>query len=445
MSFDPESIRSFSVLDRSFDPNRGELLLHYALDQHRFCERYVFPMQVAFSKVDQAAFDRSCRLLQLLAGISYYKAAIPERIVIDGPPLDAQTAAFVTGVYHHGLGEFAYRNDLDVRSRFVLSGEPAGDSGPVVSPHRSSGIVVPIGGGKDSLVSVSLLEEAGRTFSTLSVGQSSLIESLAERMDQPHLRIGRFVDPNLFELNRRGAYNGHVPISAILAAAMLSASFLAPFNTVIMSNEASAEEGNLQLPDGFVVNHQYSKTLAFEQDFSALIEQTIVTGFEYFSLLRPLSEWAIARHFATLDRYHPVFSSCNRNFRLQGHDGSRWCGRCPKCQFVFLMLATRLSPDALGDIFGHNLLDEAEQVADFSALMGIDAHKPFECVGEVRESRAAMALLGTDPAWANAAVVRHFRPQLEADELTVDDLQGRARPHRIPEDYQSLLAYHDWL
>ncbi len=441
----PDAIQRFSVLHRELDLTTGELALHYALDDHHFCERYVFPVCLQRSHIDDEAVERSCRLLHLLAGISYYKAAIPEQIEVQGELLDAMTAAFVTRVYHQGLGEFAHRNDLDVRSRFSLEHCVGSACDIEPSPHRSAGVVVPIGGGKDSLVSVSLLAESGSGFSTISVGQSDLIRDVVETIDRPHFRISRQLDPTLFELNKQGAYNGHVPISAILAAAMLVGSFLMPYNTVIMSNEASAEEGNLTLSDGFVVNHQYSKTLAFEQDFSELVDQTIVTGFHYFSLLRPLSEWAIARRFACLSEYHSVFSSCNRNFRIQGHDGTRWCGHCPKCQFVFLMLATRLLPDALAAIFGGNLLEQAEQIDDFSALMAMDTHKPFECVGEVRESRAAMATLSIDPIWSSALVVRHFKSRLTASDRQIGDLQGLTRPHRLAAEYLPIVQTHDWL
>ncbi|HWS77645.1 MAG TPA: endonuclease domain-containing protein, partial [Thermomonas sp.] len=115
---------------------------------------------------------------------------------------------------------------------------------------------------------------------------------------------------------------------------------------------------------------------------------------------------------------------------------SRWCGVCPKCHFVFLALAPFMPKPRLVGIIGRNLLDDPEQVAGFDALLEFQDHKPFECVGEGRESRAAMAALAQRPEWREDALVERFAreiaPQLDADELRIEPLLVLDEEHRIP-------------
>ena len=87
-------------------------------------------------------------------------------------------------------------------------------------------------------------------------------------------------------------------------------------------------------------------------------------------------------------------------------------------------------------IVGRNLLDDPEQVGGFDALLEFEDHKPFECVGEGRESRAAMAALATRPEWREDALVERFAreiaPQLTASELRIEPLLVPDDEHRIP-------------
>jgi len=109
--------------------------------------------------------------------------------------------------------------------------------------------------------------------------------------------------------------------------------------------------------------------------------------------------------------YHAGFRSCNQAYR-SGTLFDAWCGRCPKCLFVFLMLAPFLEPDRLAAIFGENLLDNLQQVEGFRDLFAA-GRKPYECVGEQRESLLAFLLLLEHPNWRDASVVVALRPELE--------------------------------
>jgi tetratricopeptide (TPR) repeat protein len=179
-----------------------------------------------------------------------------------------------------------------------------------------------------------------------------------------------------------------------------------------MSNERSANIGNLDM-DGFEVNHQWSKSEAFEIAFSNLLKTEMLPSLQYFSFLRPLSELSIAKVFADFGDYHDSFSSCNRAFKIENKLESRWCGDCDKCRFVFLILAPFFNKTALTDIFGTNLLEDKNQRSSFQELLGIQGQKPFECVGEIEESIAALTLLTKHPEWQDSPAVKTLTAQLD--------------------------------
>jgi hypothetical protein len=250
------------------------------------------------------------------------------------------------------------------------------------------------------------------------------------------LNISRAIAPQLFELNRQGAYNGHIPVTAINSAIFILAALLTNANQVVFSNERSASFGSMITGTG-EVNHQWSKGWVFESAFGEYVQKNIASGLQYYSLLRPFTELAIARQFAKNAHYDAHFSSCNRNFHILGERPvNRWCGICPKCHFVFLALAPFMPKVRLVGIFGRNLLDDVEQTAGFDALLEYQNHKPFECVGEGRESRAAMAALGERADWKEDVLVARFnreiRSQLDADELKIAPLLAIDDEHRIP-------------
>ena len=424
-----------------YDPAAACLTLHYAYPGGpRFAESIAFEFPVrALSAADEAALDRLFRLLLLFAGVSYYKAIVPRRLVCDAFPLDEETARFVTDFYEQGLAEFAFRNRLSLRGHVELRGERLAPVSPVPLrlPRRT---LVPVGGGKDSIVTIETLRRAGEALTLFALGEAEPIDRTIATADLPAIRVRRRLDPALFELNRAGALNGHVPITGILSVIALAAAVLHGCDRVAMSNEHSASEATL-VADGIEVNHQYSKSFAFERDLSRYVTERVSPDLAYFSLLRPLSEVAIARRFAAAPQYFPVFRSCNTAFRQDpSRRGTQWCGDCPKCRFVFLALAPFLARPALARIFGKDLLDDPAQVEGYAALCGLGGHKPFECVGETAESAAVLARLAEMPQWRAAAVVRALRPLLPAARPSDYARLFEPRdPHLVPDGYLAML------
>jgi hypothetical protein len=445
--FKREAVQRFRFVDCGFDAATGVARLAYAFDDGpQLVETVTVPgAPFVLEGARAAAATQALRLLHLVAGVSYYKAAVPDEIRIDGYDIDGDTAALLDEVYQHGLGEFAYRNGLDLQGRIRF---PRGAQSRPAPAHAdalglSTRALVAIGGGKDSLVSIEALRAAGIEQTVAWIGGSQLIRACAQRTGLPTLNIQRELATELFEYNRQGAYNGHIPVTAINSAILAFAAVLLGAGQVVFSNERSASYGSLIEGTG-EVNHQWSKGWAFEQAFATHLRRHVAADLRYYSLLRPLSELAVARQFARSDRYDAWFSSCNRNFHLLGErPTSRWCGVCPKCHFVFLALAPFMPKPRLVGILGRNLLDDPAQVPGYDALMEYRDHKPFECVGEARESRAAMAALASRPEWREDAVVARFRrdilPQLAGDNLAIAPLLVPDPEHGIPEAVWSRL------
>jgi hypothetical protein len=432
VSFDPAAFESFRFLGRRLEAD-GRVTLDYALDDRfRFSEQIELPVPGPLSDAERDRVDGLLALLHWVAGISYFKAALPPEISCSSGEPGPAAAALLEALYSEGLGELAYTNRLDALPRpvFPRAPAPAAQASPDLPLER---LLVPVGGGKDSAVAIEIARRSGAEAWLFSIGSAPPIARTAAAAGLPHLIARRRIDPLLFELNAAGAINGHIPITAIVTCVALLTAALNGFDAVTMANERSASAPNLQW-DGVDVNHQFSKGLVAERLLSAAVAETGVPV-RQFSILRGASELAIARAFAGMERYHEAFTSCNAIFRIDpALRASSWCCDCPKCRFVFLALAPFSSPEHLRTIFGADLLDDESQFEGFALLAASGGHKPFECVGEEQESLAAMRLLADDERWREHAVVRR---------LTGEVLAGRPEPVGLPEDVLALGEDHD--
>lgn len=383
--------RQFIFEDYVFDANARTLQLHYSFDGTvPFTETYRFDFD--FAQYDADLLDRAIQNLFIMAGVSYFKTYLAPEMVIKKGQLDAEGAAFYAKTYQRGLGEFFFVNKLDPRTPITFP-TTVEQLAPIESAEHNQGMLIGIGGGKDSLVSVELLTGKADNIATWSMDHKSQLTPLIARVGLPHFWVAREWDRSLLEHNQQGAYNGHVPISAIMASVGSVVAILSGRRDVVVSNEQSANEPTLHY-NGVDINHQYSKSQEFECDFQAQLKHLLGDHVRYYSLLRPLSEVRIAELFARVgfDAYHDVFSSCNRAFT---HDSDHmfWDGTCPKCAFVYLALTPFVAPEKVEALFSDkNLLKDPALESTYRQLLGIEGDKPLECVGEVKESRAAMRL-----------------------------------------------------
>lgn len=436
----------FRIEKPHYDAAAGVARFPYALDDLGFTEILQFP---AGGDADAAASDAFGKLLDLTAvvlGVSYFKLRAPLSIRVDFP-LTERGRDFALDVYSNGLGEFYARNGLNHFGRIEVDA-PRDTRKGRPSPLLRDRVLLPIGGGKDSLVSVELLEAAEIDFTPFAVNPKGPIVGSIGKIGRTPLYVQRTLDPEMIRLSKEPGYlNGHVPSTAINSMIAALTALLFSYNRVVLSNERSASEGNT-VHDGREVNHQYSKSLEFEAIIAGVLAEATGGALGYFSLLRPYSEVRIAKLFTRETQFDHVFSSCNRNFKLVGHDGPLWCGECPKCHFTFLILAPVMEKDRLLGIFGQNLLDKPGNEHAYRELTGLAGQKPWECVGEIEEAAACLYALTGKPEWDSAAVVtalrddllkQYGRPRLVAalSELMVD-----STAHHIPAQFAERIAPH---
>jgi hypothetical protein len=422
----------------------GEVDLLYAYEGGPdFCETIAFnaPLPAKGSSL-RPGFEAALEALTLVAGVSYYKAFLPPAMGFAGMNPDENQRRFFENLYIDGLGEFGVRNNVQIAGHvnFGGGGAPRPQAHHAPLARRSA---VLIGGGKDSLVSLEMLKAAKEPMALFAVNPKKPILDCASASGLPFIRVERRLDEKLFALNEQGALNGHVPITAIVSFIALASAFVHGFDAVILSNERSANQGNL-LRDGREINHQFSKTSGMEVALADYVARYIDTKLSYFSLLRPLSEAHIASLMARTSLYDSAFTSCNRAFQLRPkEEPKRWCRDCPKCRFTFLMLANHMPRARLENIFGGNLLEDESQLAGYEELMGLSGHKPWECVGELAESGAALLMLADRPEWQDAKLVRalagRLKPLMPNVQDVWQDLLTPSPQHHLPKRYEEML------
>ncbi|CAN5484698.1 UDP-N-acetyl-alpha-D-muramoyl-L-alanyl-L-glutamate epimerase [soil metagenome] len=394
------------------------------------------------------AAHEAARLVFLLAGVSYYKAAAPPVIDLGDTPVRDGETAFLRRFYLEGLGEYAYRNQLDLSGLSIEGGVPAGP--PVDHQPTRGRPLVPFGGGIDSIVSVDTVvaRHPGTALFVVSRRGARFepIEQAAAHTGLPILRADRQLDPQILRSAQLGWRNGHVPVTGVLSAIAVLTAVLHDRDQVVMSNEWSSSIGNVDV-DGQSINHQYSKSLAFEAGFRDVLAGSLTTPPAFFSFLRDRSELWVARRFAELTDFHPVFRSCNRAFHIDPVKRlDHWCGQCDKCCFIDLVLAPFLPAEALRGIFGgREPLEDEGLLPRFDSLLGIGPDfKPFECVGDVGECAAAVVLAADRADRQGQPVLQRLRGQVAVEGEQIDALLRPLGPSFVPDDYPRDAA-HDQL
>lgn len=411
-----QTYKRFIFDSYQFDPAAKTISLRYSFDDElHFTETITLAADTPLTHANSDDFDRALFALHLAGGASYYKAFAPQHIEVRSGELAPDQASFWNEFYTKGLGEYFYQNKIDWHGliRFPQNNE-ARNAIAHEAPTTPSTALVPFGGGKDSQVTVELLKNAGITPTLFRMQGHAFITELAELNKLPLIEVSRALDPQLFELNKQGALNGHVPITGYVTFLTLAIGILHGFDGIFFSNERSSDYGNVEYL-GMQVNHQWSKSNEAELMMTDYIQTYITHKTRYLNALRPLSELHIAKIFTRYPQFFKHFTSCNRNWLWQNlgknpHDG-RWCGECDKCAFVFAMFAAFLPPSTLVDIFKKNLFDDQNLVGTYRQLWGAEAFKPFECVGTPEETQAAIYLATRNDEYANTVIGREFIQQ----------------------------------
>ena len=349
--------------------------------------------------------------------VSYWKIACPKKVVVKPFALTESQIRFWKKLYYNGLGEFMYLNGITVSEEALMEIENDEGIDALAFPSMSYRVqrtsvsmdgktrhdmpsfrktnlplsektLVPIGGGKDSVVTLECLRHEMPIIPMIVNPRGATLNCVktAGYKDDEFIVINRTLDPTMLKLNAEGYLNGHTPFSALLAFISILVAFGSRSKYIALSNENSANESTVP---GTNINHQYSKSIEFERDFRNYVAENINKEVQYFSFLRPLSELQIASLFAQCEAYHPVFRSCN-----VGSKTDSWCGHCPKCLFTWIILSPFLSHDKLVAFFGKDLMADTSLQPILEELNGTAPVKPFECVGTVEEVRACLKAAG---------------------------------------------------
>lgn len=398
-----------------------------------FTETLVLPSGA--KKLPKETLERFIDPLYFTLGISYYKLYFSKKIIVDRP-LTREQAKFFSTLYRRGLGEYLYKNGLDPKktAKFpFVAGLRATAPVRLAVKDRS---LIGIGGGKDSIIVSELMKNAdNHSFLVESQKADPIAEKVISAIGNPALKIRRILDPKIFEPHE-DAYNGHIPISAVFAFTGLLAAALYDFKYVVVGNEQSSNFGNV-VYKGDEINHQWSKSAEFEALVQEYARVHMSPDIVYFSLLRPFNEIRVVEMFVRYPKYFNVFSSCNRNFRVnRERPATLWCGECPKCAFVYLMLAPFLGKNELRNIFDKNLLDNPSLIPLYRDLLGFGNVKPFDCVGTFDESRAALHLAAKK--YGNAVVVKKFKSMIKGGDKLVKKVFMTADAPTLPDRFKLL-------
>ncbi len=356
-------------------------------DKFHFKPKISIPRkQFLHFQTDEAELNNLVFQMGMVELISYWKAACSPEVIIQASHLEPEQISWWKKLYFNGLGEFFFLNGIHASIADFMDIRARGNAiFSIFYFDKNEGYLVPIGGGKDSVVTLETLSRSEKKVIPFMVNPGKAGFSTVKNAgfsEEDILTVHRNIDPTLLEMNRQGFLNGHTPFSAVVAFISLLGSRLAGTNSIALSNESSANEATVI---GTNINHQYSKSFEFERDFRDYTRKYISKGFNYFSFLRPLNELQIGKAFSKFPQHFHSFKSCNIGIKTD-----RWCAKCPKCLFTWIILSPFINQKKLSEIFGTDLLADAGLIEILEQLIGKSDVKPFECVGTIEEVNMAL-------------------------------------------------------
>jgi hypothetical protein len=426
-----EQYQEFYYHSFDVEENEKEIKITYDMEikgLSSFHPTFTLPKPENSTIAQTQMFRTAAFSLGMVELVSYWKIACPMHVIVECGCLDTYQKEWWKKLYFNGLGEFYYKNKIAADPISFMDLQSTGEEikGTVLQ-QTYMGNLIPVGGGKDSFVTLHILEKYKEENCAFIINHiiSAVNAAHAAGYEEEKnlLLVNRTLDQNMLDLNAKGYLNGHTPFSAMAAFASYLTAMVWGRKYITLSNEASANESTIK---GSSVNHQYSKTYEFEQDFNEYTKRYLTDEIHYFSLLRPLSELQIAGIFSQLKSYLPVFRSCN-----VGQKKGEWCGHCAKCLFVCLMMSAYLDGRDVIAIFGRDMLNDPEMRELFQQLTGILDDKPFECVGTRDEVNTAVCMS-----------IRHYEEKKETLPLLFSEYKQTKYYEFYKDTKVNMLAYN---
>ena len=428
--------------DHYYSDKGLKIQFHFNLaDQFSFHPTMIIPARDFYIKENfpDKRLDDLLFHIGMVELVSYWKAACPPIVYIENRTLEPEQVMWWKKLYFNGLGEFFYLNSIETTIDDFMEIKSVEGKPTVpfkIDLDRSS--IIPVGGGKDSVVTLELLTGKEKSLPLIMNPRQATMGCAMKKgyYFDSIIEVQRTIDPTLLELNSKGFLNGHTPFSALLAFTSVLTAIMTGRKYIALSNESSANESTV---GETMVNHQYSKSFEFEKDFRWYLRNFVTPDVEYFSFLRPLNELQIARFFSRFPDYFTVFRSCN-----VGSKNDIWCGKCAKCLFTWIILSPFFEQQKLESIFGSNLLNDPELIPVLDELTGITETKPFDCIGTVDEVNTALANLVKKLQDVEYPVLlRHYMKSSAFDQLKHNSLSSLLDSfdpeHFLPHEFELIL------
>lgn len=373
----------------------------------------------------------------LIELISYWKATCSPNVIIKAGYINDEQINWFKKLYFYGLGELFYTNGIKINiDDFMHVSCESNEIYEDVKNTQNTGYLIPIGGGKDSCVTLECLKKQNDNYCLIVNPKPVTLEcaKAAGYGDDKIVKVVRKIDTNLLDLNKQGFINGHTPFSSMLAFLSYFIADIIGKKYIALSNESSANESNV---DGEKINHQYSKSVEFENDFRYYSAKYLKRNTEYFSFLRPLNELQIAMAFSKFEKYHNIFKSCN-----VGSKGEvwKWCCNCPKCLFVYTILSPFLYKEKLLNIFGEDLFEREDLLTTFVELTGNGETKPFECVGTYEEVCFAISKTIANLGESKLPyLLKYYKDNFKLSNLEIDLTKNYYPENNLTEEQTKIL------
>ena len=380
---------SYEIID---EENSIKIIFHFEIEGlSKFDPYYVIEKKYIKNKnINSNLFEYLVFHIGLIELVSYFKCTCSPNVIIKAGYLDEDQIEWFKKLYYYGLGEMLYINGINISLEDLMNIKCIGQK-ITLEDYNYTGIgnLIPVGGGKDSNVTLELMKSEHDINTLIIMNPKDVQIKCAETAlydSDSIFTYKRVLDKRLIELNNKGFLNGHTPFSSLVAFTTYLCAYLQNKRYIILSNESSANEPTII---GTKINHQYSKTYEFENDFNNYTHKYFNINIKYFSLLRCLNEFQIGMLFSNYKKYHSVFKSCNVGSKNKPWN---WCCNCPKCMFVYIILSPFLYKQELVNIFGEDLFERKDLLNTLLELSWQSENKPFECVGTYEEVRYALSL-----------------------------------------------------
>ena len=156
-------------------------------------------------------------------------------------------------------------------------------------------------------------------------------------------------------------------------------------------------------------------------------------------MLRPLNELQIAMLFSKYEKYHKIFRSCNVGSKVIPWE---WCGACPKCLFVYIILSPFLYKEKLVQIFNKDLFENKDLLKTFIELCGYGKTKPFECVGTYEEVNYAICKTINNLEKTNQELpylLNYYKQNYKLVEINNDITKRYNKENNLTEEFNQVL------